>query len=51
MTFRYTAREVKEFRELFKNAIKRIGHRLSFSVYWRKPIFGGSICGPLMLPW
>ena len=31
ITFCHTIREVKEFRELSKNAIKRVGHRTSFS--------------------
>ena len=49
--FCHTAREVKGFRELSKNVIKRVGHRTSFSDNRQKMKFGGSFCGPETLPW
>jgi len=36
ITFCHTIREVEKLRELSKNAIKRVGHRLSFSDNWQK---------------
>jgi len=51
ITFCHTIREVKEFRELSKNAIKREGHRLSFSDNCGKLKFGASFCGLLELSW